>query len=320
METKREDIIEVKSWMNMFETNYEEDHLDKDSIPPSGIVYCNIEWIPHLFNKCYTTDNKYVVVSGFSDFGFALQEEHPVASDMSRFFPLVREEIANNGYAPLFLPARCRTETCDIRHKYSVKTNNFTRDTVPDIPPNITKWFLSNTMIEDERVQGIPFGTNQGASEILPTIKRYDFEDKENLVYINWQNYTEERFRLKNEFAFRKLPWATIKEESDLEIEEFLDDIARHVYVICPQGNGIDTYRFWETLYLGSIPIVVDCPLIRELSGLPMLVIKGWSDLTVGMLREQYENYFSNKEYFDVSKAKLSYWKEQILSAAKGLS
>ena len=119
----------------------------------------------------YRTDNKYVVVSGFSDFGFALQQEHPVGVDMIRFFPMVREEVANLGYGPLFLPPRCRVETCDIRHKYSIKTNNFTRDTVPDIPPNITKWFLSNTMIEDERIEGIPFGTNQGASEILPTIK-----------------------------------------------------------------------------------------------------------------------------------------------------
>ena len=320
METKREDIIEVKSWMNMFETNYEEDHLDEDSMPTSGIVYCNIEWIPHFFNKCYRTDNKYVVVSGFSDFGFALQQEHPVGVDMIRFFPMVREEVANLGYGPLFLPPRCRVETCDIRHKYSIKTNNFTRDTVPDIPPNITKWFLSNTMIEDERIEGIPFGTNQGASEILPTIKKYDFEDKKNLLYVNWQNYTEERYRLKNEFAFKKLPWVTVREESDLDIEEFLDEIAQHVYILCPQGNGVDTYRLWETIYLGSIPVVIDCPLIRELSGLPMLVLKHWSDLGIGMLKEQYEDHFSNKDHFDFSKSNLSYWKERILSAAEGLS
>ena len=175
-------------------------------------------------------------------------------------------------------------------------------------------------MIEDERIEGIPFGTNQGASEILPTIKKYDFEDKKNLLYVNWQNYTEERYRLKNEFAFKKLPWVTVREESDLDIEEFLDEIAQHVYILCPQGIGVDTYRLWETIYLGSIPVVIDCPLIRELSGLPMLVLKHWSDLGIGMLKEQYEDHFSNKDHFDFSKSNLSYWKERILSAAEGLS
>jgi len=82
----------------------------------------------------------------------------------------------------------------------------------------------------------------------------------------------------------------------------------------------VDTYRLWETIYLGSIPVVIDCPLIRELSGLPMLVLKGWSDLSIGMLKEQYEDHFSNKDRFDSSKSNLSYWKERILSAAEGLS
>jgi hypothetical protein len=51
-----------------------------------------------------------------------------------------------------------------------------------------------------------------------------------------------------------------------------------------------------------------------------MLVLKGWSDLSIGMLKEQYEDHFSNKDHFDSSKSNLSYWKERILSAAEGLS
>lgn len=314
MEVSREDIIEVKSWMDMCEVNYEVDHPDQDSIPPAGIVYCNMEWIPGFFNKCLRTDNEYVVVSGFSDFGLALQQEHPVAIDLIKHFPMLHGQIQGAGYGTVSMPPRCRPEVCDIRHKYSIKIDTFTRETMAQIPSNIKKWYLSNAMVQEENITGIPFGVNQGGSEIIPTIKKYAFEDKENLAYVNWQNYTDERWRLKSQLISRELPWITVREESDLEVEDFFDEIARHVYVFCPQGNGVDTYRFLETLYLGSIPIVKDCPLIRYFSGLPMLVVKEWHDVTPGLLKEQYETYFSNEELFSFDKAKLSYWKNLINS------
>jgi len=312
MQVTREDIIEVKSWMDMFDVNYEVDYTGEDDIPPAGIVYCNMEWIPEFFEKCRKTDREYVVVSGFSDFGLALQQEQPVSVDLIRHFPMLHKQIHEAGYSSVTIPPRCRPEFCDIRHKYSVKINSFTTETMSEIPSNIRKWYLSNTMVQEDSIIGLPFGVNQGASEIIPTIKRYDFEDKENLAYINWQNYTDERWRLKSQFISRELPWATVRETSDLEVEEFLDEIARHVYVLCPQGNGVDTYRFWETLYLGSIPIVIDCPLVRYFSGLPMLVISQWGDITPGLLKEQYETYLSKEELFSFNKAKLSYVTEAV--------
>ena len=83
MRIPEEDIINVKSWMSVGDCNYEIDH-DDDSIPESGVVYCNIERIHKLFAKCEQTENEYVVVSGFSDYGVAYQKEHPVALDMRK--------------------------------------------------------------------------------------------------------------------------------------------------------------------------------------------------------------------------------------------
>ena len=80
---QEEDIINVKSWMDLGDCNYEIDH-DDDSIPESGVVYCNIEHIHKFFAKCENTDNEYIVVSGFSDYGFARQKEHPVWADMKK--------------------------------------------------------------------------------------------------------------------------------------------------------------------------------------------------------------------------------------------
>ena len=45
-----------------------------------------------------------------------------------------------------------------------------------------------------------------------------------------------------------------------------------------------------------------------------MLVINQWQDITPGLLKEQYETYFSKENLFSFDKAKLSYWKELIKS------
>ena len=63
---EQSEIINVKSWMSLGDCNYEIDH-DDDSIPESGVVYCNIEHIHKFFAKCEKTKNKYVVISAFSD-------------------------------------------------------------------------------------------------------------------------------------------------------------------------------------------------------------------------------------------------------------
>ena len=38
--------------------------------------------------------------------------------------------------------------------------------------------------------------------------------------------------------------------------EEYLTELADNMFVMCPNGNGLDSYRIWEALYVGSTPIV----------------------------------------------------------------
>lgn len=54
----------------------------------------------------------------------------------------------------------------------------------------------------------------------------------------------------------------------------------RYRFVACPRGNGLDTHRFWETLYRGSIPIVkqsIWSDLVGEL-GVPLIAIEEWTE------------------------------------------
>jgi hypothetical protein len=50
-------------------------------------------------------------------------------------------------------------------------------------------------------------------------------------------------------------------------------------HVLAPRGNGIDTHRFWEALYRGSVPIVVKSnwtTSMRQL-GITLIEVESWS-------------------------------------------
>ena len=45
---------------------------------------------------------------------------------------------------------------------------------------------------------------------------------------------------------------------NSLPFSDYLKDLATHRFCLCVRGNGLDTHRFWEALYLGVVPVVID--------------------------------------------------------------
>ena len=304
----KSDIINCKSWMSLADCNYELD-FSGDEVPDSCVVYCNIEHVKRFFNACKNTDNKYVLISGFSDFGLSYQKDNPVSADILRWIPFIESEISESlGYKSLKIPARCDLDQCDIDDRYSIKCYSFTHSTFKEIPKNIIKWFVVNPMIMKNNIQGIPIGVGKdAASDISSTPELI----KTNWLYINWQNYTIERVHLKQYFENNNWEWATIHDKPNRTTEEYYTDLSSHRFVVCPPGNGIDCYRILEAIYLGAIPIVEDSPAMRYFEGLPIVKIDNWGVInSLDWLQRQYDEIMSRSHNLD--KVKLSFWKSQI--------
>ena len=61
-------------------------------------------------------------------------------------------------------------------------------------------------------------------------------------------------------------------------------------FVLCPPGLGWDSYRLWESLSLGAIPIVEDSPgWTRVINDLPVLIVRSFEDVTPQLLETEYE-------------------------------
>ena len=85
---------------------------------------------------------------------------------------------------------------------------------------------------------------------------------------------------------------------------EYCNDILNHKYVLCPEGNGIDTHRLWETLYLGSIPVVLHNNVNDSFKDMPIMILNNWSEF-----EDNYKNFTPSYIYDKLSR---NYWYNQL--------
>eukprot|EP00966_Prymnesium_polylepis_P250357 5789120-Prymnesium_polylepis.1 len=68
----------------------------------------------------------------------------------------------------------------------------------------------------------------------------------------------------------------------------------RSRFAIAPYGHGRDSYRAWEILACGSIPIMLrDRSFILDQSkfaGLPILWVDQWDEVTPALLRARWRS------------------------------
>ena len=77
----------------------------------------------------------------------------------------------------------------------------------------------------------------------------------------------------------------------------YLTILSSYKFAICPEGNGLDTHRFWECLYLKVIPICLKNHITEYYSKtFPIVLLDDWNDLNIEKTDEifksiNWENY-----------------------------
>ena len=75
--------------------------------------------------------------------------------------------------------------------------------------------------------------------------------------------------------------------ETQQRRKEFYRLLKRSKFVVCPQGTGADTHRFYEALFFGAIPIVKTSFLDRLYTKYRnVVIVKEWTDVTTELLNK----------------------------------
>ena len=206
-----------------------------------------------------------------------------------------------------------------IKARFIVITHNC--DEIVDdsyvVPGNVIKWFAQNVAISNPKIESIPIGLEN--ERWFRKLNKKDkmisklSEDRrlKNLVYVNCNINTNPLQRNPVYWFFEGKENATIESGTNgKNFDEYLDNIYNHKFVACPEGNGIDTHRTWETLYMGSIPIEkrnINNGFYRDL---PICFVDEWAICTPEFLNSEYLRI--KKENWNLEKLTFSYWEKKI--------
>lgn len=194
---------------------------------------------------------------------------------------------------------------------------------------NTKVWFATNKAYVHPKLISIPIGitNNTNESSDHPIFGNTDImlearkkpRTIQNLVYMNFLIHTFPQERQLCYDIFLGKPWVTIghSEKTMDARKRFLSEIRNHLFVLCPRGNGIDTHRLWETLYMGSIPIVKRDVAVQDFTDLPILFVDDWSDVTEDFLHTQYQRMRATT--WNMKKLTFPYWKDMIQDASEAV-
>lgn len=135
-----------------------------------------------------------------------------------------------------------------------------------------------------------------------------------NWVYMNHNIKTNPKERQHLYDLFKDEIWVTAENGTNGNgFDRYMDNIYNHRFVICPRGNGIDTHRFWECLYMNSVPIVKKDINNWFYNDLPVLYVNNWEELNEELLIDMWDIYKDGK--YDKKKLTFEYWKNKIYNA-----
>ena len=172
------------------------------------------------------------------------------------------------------------------------------------------KWFGTNVEYDHPDLKPIPLGITNCTNESAV----HPIYGDTILLYMNFDTNTYPQERVPLQRTFKEKPWVHVgKAEPTREgRRQFLQDIYNSKFVLCPRGNGVDSHRIWESLYMRSIPIVKRHLTHKGLEDLPILFIDSWDEITEDYLEFKYVEMASRKWNFE--KLKMGWWKQYILN------
>lgn len=158
------------------------------------------------------------------------------------------------------------------------------------------------------KIQVIPLGYHWKSSASTRAIERpytWSFAGSKNVrAYVN-SKVVKEHNRADDMYSLlaiqpHKIYWLDDwSDPNKLEKSEYLKLLESSVFVPCPTGQNADTYRFYEALEAGCMPIFISTPEVKQWLGqfedsIPFLCIDNWEGVAKVM-----KHFMNNPTYLN---------------------
>ena len=190
--------------------------------------------------------------------------------------------------------------------------------------PHLGTWFAQNLNIKNSKIRNLPIGMDYHTMWERPGFwgltKQSSIAQERGLInvlanskdtinryftgYCNWQFAMERGNRrecyenIQKEFCYfeqNPVPRLTAWQRQ-----------ANCMFVVSPEGAGLDCHRTWEAILLGCIPIVQKSIFTEVFDDLPVIQLDSWSECNQRNI-ESLLNDIKDR-HFNYSKMLLQYW------------
>jgi len=138
----------------------------------------------------------------------------------------------------------------------------------------LIEWRAQNVVVSHPKLIHLPIG-------LKPSTVKFCDENRDRLRGIPKKDDVYYNFSIETNVIERSqfMKGPVVKKD----FETYMCEMASYKYVMCPMGNGIDTYRFWEAQVCGCIPIV-RCPeeFLPTYEGFPYISLPGICSVQLG--------------------------------------
>lgn len=194
--------------------------------------------------------------------------------------------------------------------------------------PFISKWYAQNLNTTHEKLAPIPIGMDyhtmwekpglwglhqqsavaqeRALIQIFANSPR--FTDRYFAGYCNWHFAIDRGDR--NECMQKIEKNICLIEKNHLPRISSWQRQAECMFVISPEGAGLDCHRTWEAILLGCVPVVKRSSFTKLLNNLPVVILDDWAEFNSNNMIKHVE-ILSNTKY-DFSYLFTSYWKDQF--------
>lgn len=127
-------------------------------------------------------------------------------------------------------------------------------------PRCISEWYSINIKYLHKSLIPIPLGLGNNFSDVnlhpQDFINNYQNDNslRVNKIFCSFNINTNSVRKEYMETAQSNKNLFTVINEK-INKYKFFENLKKHNYVLCPPGYGVDTHRFWESMYSGCVPV-----------------------------------------------------------------
>lgn len=194
--------------------------------------------------------------------------------------------------------------------------------------PHLVNWYAQNMVADHPKLHQMPIGMDYhtmwerpgtwGLAQQSPFAQERvlmntlaqapDFSDRFFAGYCNWHFAIDRGDRQE---CLEKIDKAiSLIEKNHLPRISSWQRQAECMFVISPEGAGIDCHRTWEAILLGCVPVVKKSKFSSLFNRLPVVILNDWSEFNSTHMIQQVDRLKNEK--FNFNPMFLRYWEEKI--------